>query len=436
VPLRDREPGDGSIFEAWEAGNQSMNMEIRKAEGRPVTPADRQQAIAESLRQIARMSRFADRKKGIRSYQSTVKTDPWIPILFVICFVLPTLAGAIYYGLLASSRYVSEARFAIRPAIGSSDKVSSDTGATSSGASNQMVAQDTMITREFILSRPLLETLESQLPLREWFSSDSIDYFSRFDPEKPIEKFLRYWKRRVSVEVEGGSAIMSVQVEAFTAEHALAIAKAIMNEAERKVNDLSVKAREDAVAESTREVRLAEERMTKIRLAMRDLRNREGVLDAQKSNEINIKMIAELRSSRINLAVQLAIGQRDLGPESRRIIDLKQQIKDIDDNIARIERQSASEDPAQKRLLSDALTRFETLENDRKNAEKYYQQVLTAYERARIISARQIEFFSPIVEPVKAESSTEPRRILMISLITAGAGVLLGAAMFARKLMA
>lgn len=189
------------------------------------------------------------------------------------------------------------------------------------------------------------------------------------------------------------------------------------------------------MAESARELRLAEERMTKIRLAMRDLRNREGVLDAQKTNDINIKMIAELRASRINLAVQLAIGQRDLGPDSRRIMDLKQQIKDIDDNIARIERQSASQDPDQKRLLSDALTRFEILENDRKNAEKYYQQVLTAYERARIISARQIEFFSPIVEPVKAESSTEPRRLLMIGLIMAGAGILFGASMFARKMM-
>ena len=94
-----------------------------------------------------------------------------------------------------------------------------------------------------------------------------------------------------------------------------------MKEAERMVNDLSVKAREDAVAESTRELQLAEERMTKIRLAMRDLRNREGVLDAQKTNDINVKMIAEMRAARINLAVQLAIGQRDLGPESRRIMD-------------------------------------------------------------------------------------------------------------------
>jgi capsular polysaccharide transport system permease protein len=412
-----------------------MNMEIRKAEGQPVTTADRQQAITESLRQIARMSRFVDRKKGIRSYQSHVKNDPWIPILFVLCFVLPTLAGALYFGLIASDRYVSEARFAIRPALGTADKAAPDSVGTSSGVPSQMVAQDTLITYEYILSRPMLEIIESKLPIREWFSRDSIDYFSRFDPEKPVEKFLRYWKRRVGIEVESGSGIMSLTVEAFDPSESLAITQAVMKEAERMVNDLSVKSREDAVAESTRELKLAEERMTKIRLAMRDLRNREGVLDAQKSNEANLKVVSELRAARINLAVQLAIGQRDLGPESRRIIDIKQQIKDLDENIARIERQSASQDPEQKRLLSDALTRFEALENDRKNAEKYYQQVLTAHERARIVAARQIEFFSPIVEPVKAESSVEPRRILLISLVTAGAAVLFAASMFARKMM-
>ncbi len=53
-----------------------MNMEIGKPEGRPLTPADRQQQIAESLRQFARMSRFADRRKGIRSYQATSRATP------------------------------------------------------------------------------------------------------------------------------------------------------------------------------------------------------------------------------------------------------------------------------------------------------------------------------------------------------------------------
>ncbi len=412
-----------------------MNMEIGKPEGRPLTPADRQQQIAESLRQFARMSRFADRRKGIRSYQSHVKSDPWVPVLFVICFVLPALAGAIYYGLIASDRYVTEARFAIRPAIGSAEKATPDSVGTNAGVPQQMIAQDTLITYSYILSRPMVETIEKQLPVREWFGRDSIDFLSRFDADKPVEKFIKYWKQRVEVDVESSSGIMSLWVEAFDPDESLAISKAVLKEAERMVNELSMTARNDALAESNRELKLADERLRKVSLAVRDLRNREGVLDAQKSNEANLKVISELRANRINLAVQLAIGQRDLGPESRRIMDLKQQIRDIDENIARIEKTSATQDPEQKRVLSEALTRFEALENERKNATKYYELVLAAHERARIVAARQIEFFSPIVQPVRAESSTQPRRLLMTSLIAAGAALLFATALFVRKLM-
>lgn len=410
-----------------------MNMEIGKPEGRPLTPADRQQAIAESLRQFARMSRFADRRKGIRSYQTHVKSDPWLPILFVLFFVIPSLMGAVYYGLIASDRYVTEARFAIRPAIGAAEKANPDSVGTNSGVPKEMIAQDTLITYSYILSRPMVEFIETQLPIREWYGRDSIDFLSRFQADKPIEKFLKYWKQRVEVEIESSSGIMNLQVEAFDPDESLAITKAVLKEAERSVNELSAKARNDALAESNRELKLAEDRLKNVSVAVRDLRNREGVLDAQKSNEANLKVVSELRANRINLAVQLAISQRDLGPESRRIIDLKQQIHDIDDNIARIEKASATQDPEQKRVLSEALTRFEALENERKNASKYYESVLAAHERARIIAARQIEFFSPIIQPVRAESSTQPRRILMVSLITAASAVLFAAALFLRK---
>ncbi|WP_132256033.1 capsule biosynthesis protein [Methylobacterium segetis] len=413
-----------------------MSVEIRNPQGQPLTPADRSQAVAESLKQLARVSRFADRKKGIRSYQSHVKADPWVPFLFALCFVLPTLVGVIYFGLIASDRYVTEARFALRPAIGSVEKAAPDAVGTNSGSPmHQMVAQDTLITYSYIHSRPMVEAVEAKVPLRQIFSRDEIDFVSRFDAEKPIEKFLKYWKNRVDVEIEQTSGIMTLTVNAFEAAESLAITKAILAESERMVNQLSVEARNDALAESTRELKLAEERITRLRLAVRDLRNQDGVLDAQKTNETNLKVLTELRTTRINLSVQLTLSLRDLAPESRRIIDLKTQIKDLDDNIARIERQSASQDPEQKRLLSDSLTRFEALDNERKDAEKYYSKVIAAHERARIIAARQIEFFNLVVQPVLAESAQQPRRLLMISLIAAGSAVLFAAALFARKQM-
>jgi TolA-binding protein len=77
---------------------------------------------------------------------------------------------------------------------------------------------------------------------------------------------------------------------------------------------------------------------------------------------------------------------RDLAPERRPIQDLKAQIQDLDDNIEKIERQMTSTDPDQRRLLSEAMTEFEGLENERKNALLYHNKVLAASEQARIVA--------------------------------------------------
>ncbi|GLS47032.1 capsule biosynthesis protein [Methylobacterium brachythecii] len=397
-----------------------MTVEIRTPQGQALTTADRSNAVAESLRQMARASRFADRNKGIRSYHSHVKSDPLLPLLFVVFCLVPTLLGALYYGVIASDRFVTEARFAIRPAIGGSEKASSDEVGTGNGVPKQLIAQDTIITASYVNSRPMIEAIEKLMPLREMFSRDGIDWLSRFNPEKPIEKFVKYWGERVGTKIETGSGIVTLHVEAFDPHESLALAQAVMKESERKVNELSQKLRDDGLAESQRELVRAEERMTKVRFAMRDLRNREGVLDAAKTNETNLKVIGELRKVRIEQQVQLTMSLRDLAPETRRIQDMKAQIKNLDDNIERLERQQTSADPAQRQVLSAALSQFEAYENEQKDAEKYFTKVLSANERARIVAARQLEFFSPIVEPILAESSTEPRRTLMISLIAAG----------------
>ncbi len=59
-----------------------------------------------------------------------------------------------------------------------------------------------------------------------------------------------------------------------------------------------------------------------------------------------------------------------------------------------------------------------------------------ANERARIMSERQVEFFTMIVQPVKPESSQQPRRLLMICLIAGGAAVVFTATVVARKYLA
>lgn len=418
-----------------------MNVELRNPKGQPLTTADRSNAVSESLRQIARASRFADRNKGIRSYQSHVKTDPWIPVLFLALCVVPTLLCAVYFGVIASDIYVTEARFAIRPAIGATDKAADDgssgsggSSGSSGGGAKQLIAQDTLITASYIASRPMIEAIEKQMPVREMFSREGIDRLARFDAEKPIEKFLKYWDKRVTTAIAPGSGIVTLTVEAFDPQDSFDLARAILTESERMVNQLSSQLRDNALAETTHELKLAEVRMDKLRYAMRDLRNRDGTLDASKTNDTNLKIVTELRNSRIQLAVQLAMQQRDLAPDSRRILDTRAQMKNLDEQIEQIEHQTTSQDPERRRVLADSLGQFEAYDNERLMAEKYFARMLAAHERARIIAERQVEFFSPVVLPVLAQSAERPRRLLMVCLIGAGSLVVFALSLVFRRM--
>ncbi|GJE00258.1 capsule biosynthesis protein [Methylobacterium isbiliense] len=413
-----------------------MTVDARNPQGQPLTPSERSRMISESLRQMARVSRYNDPRQQIRGVRAHRRRDIITPLLFVGLFLLPSLIGALVFGLYLSDRFVTEAQFAIRPAIGSADKSLRDGVGTSSGVPKEMITQDTLIVAEYIRSRPMVEAIERQLPLREMFSRDSIDYFSRFDREKPIEKLVRYWNNRVSAKLEGTSGIVLVTVNTFDAQDALAIMQAILSESERMVNDLTARARRDALAESEREMQRAEERLSALQVAVRDLRNRDGVLDAQKTNEANVRMVAEVRAQRINLAVKLALLQRDLREDTRSIQDLKAQIAQLDATIARVEREATTQDPDQRRVLADALSRFEQLDVERKNAQTLYGLVISARERARIIADRQIEFFSMVVQPVLPESAELPRRLLWTCLTVAGAALSFGGAVMLRKFIA
>ncbi|AWB23111.1 capsule biosynthesis protein [Methylobacterium currus] len=410
-----------------------MTIDARNPEGKALSPADRSRMIGEALRQAARVSRFSNPNKStIRTIRTQRRRDIVTPLLFLFLFVLPSLASAVFFGLYLSDRYVTEARFALRPAIGGAEKATPDSVGTTSSIPAQMIAQDSMIVGEYIKSRTMVETLERTVPLRKMFSRDDIDHYSRFDPEKPIEKLVRYWTERVKVSVES-SGLIEVAVNAFDPDDSLTLSRAVLAESERLVNQLTERARTDALAESEREMKRAEARLTKLHVAVRDLRNRDGVLDAQKANDTNLKMVAEIRSQRIGLAVKLSLLQRDLRDDSRSIQDLKAQIAQLDETIARIEREAANQDPEQRRVLSATLTKFEELDAERKTAEKYYAATIAARERSRMIADRQIEFFSMIVEPVKAESAQQPRRTLFIAISIAVSALAFGLSVLIRK---
>ena len=96
---------------------------------------------------------------------------------FLITVAIPTLLALVYYGMVVSDAYISESRFVVR-----SPQRAAPTGlgALLASAGISRSHDDTYTVHGYVLSRDALAELDKALKVRENFSGQHIDLFSRF----------------------------------------------------------------------------------------------------------------------------------------------------------------------------------------------------------------------------------------------------------------
>ena len=149
------------------------------------------------------------------------------PLILIVA--IPAVLAALYFGFWASDVYVSESKFVVR----SPEKPSMSTlGNLLQGAGVGMSKSpdDAQTVREYIMSRDALRFLDEQLGVMSAYASKRVDIFSRFaglDPDDSFEAFHRYFERKVDVQLDSNSSIVSLGVRAFSPEVAEGINKAL-----------------------------------------------------------------------------------------------------------------------------------------------------------------------------------------------------------------
>ena len=340
---------------------------------------------------------------------------------FLILFVIPAISSIVYFSLIASSQYTSEARFAVR----GGERVSTDAISAFTGLASLSQVQDSLIVANYMKSQAIVEALEKEIDLRAIYSNHAIDWLSRFDADKPIEAFVNYWLGRVKTSIESPSGIITVKISAFSPEEALKVADATVDLSERLVNGLSTRALNDAVTEAETELARAESRLSAARVALRDLRNAQATLDPRRTAEGIGKLVAELRLEKIHLEQDMSAAERgNVGADAPQIQIMRARVDVLSEQIASLEDKVTSRDGAQADALSGKITRFDELELERQIAEKQYTLAAAALERARVNAEGKRVYLATFVHPVLAYEPSYPHR-LAFSLLGVGASALL-----------
>jgi capsular polysaccharide transport system permease protein len=357
---------------------------------------------------------LSDRAREGRTLVGTVlrrrRISPlaWSAILAIL---MPTLVGAVYYGLIASNQYASDVRFSIR----GNDTSAADLFSGLSGMlGTSKSLQDSYLVSNYLTSREVVEDIEKKVPLRAMYTKSFIDYLSRLETDAPIDDLVEYWQDMVTVSVDETSNTVLVEIRAFSAEDAKAIGDALVEASESLLNRISDRAREDAMRTSLAMSKDTEKRVLAAREAFRQFRDQQGNLDPVKTAESMLGMVSSLTQAKLLLEQDLATRRSSQGPNSPVVINLQTKLKTIEDQIRDFRSQVTEFGRTDQSTISAQLSRAEALRLEQEYAEKTHASSLAAVDMARTEADRSRLFIVPFVRPAAAEEHRYPDRPLSV----------------------
>ena len=297
---------------------------------------------------------------------------------FVIVVLLPVALAGVYYLAIAANQYVAEFRMTLRTV----DAPRIDPLLFFGGdATHTTAVTEAQIVTQFIASRAIVDELDPKLDLRRLFSPREADWSARLPLPASAEQLVYYWQNQVDPFYDISTGTIVVRVRAFSPNEALRLAQAIVASSETLVNDLSARARRDALGYAETEVKNAETRLKTALTAIREFRDREGMIDPGKTADANATLMTKLRGDLLKANAQLATLKAFVREDTPTIRLLKARIRSLEaeqhDLAHEVTASTASTaTPSAAPALSQELSSYEALEAERKFAEAAYQHGL------------------------------------------------------------
>ena len=336
-----------------------------------------------------------------RGFWTRLRAQP----IMAAAFIFSLLATA-YWLVIASDRYVSEARVVVQKTdlvAGSSPDIGSLLLGDMSGSRS-----DQLMMREHLLSRDMMVKLEDKLALEDHYSRWNIDPFSRLMFANSSNDLYDYYRDRVTVEYDEYSGVLIVQAQAFEPKMAEAMTETLVDEGAIFMNRAANSLAEEQVEFLRGQVDALEQRAREARQAVLSFQNRERIASPEAQAQTIAQVIAQLEARKSELQVQLASQSAFLVDDHPVLVELRRQIAAIDRQIAS---QNARLAGPRGGSLNSTMEQFAILEADAKFAEELYRTALTALEKGQVESTRTIKTLSVIQQPNLPDEAELPNRV-------------------------
>lgn len=343
--------------------------------------------------------------------------------LFVWVVLVPTGLSILYFGIIASPVYISEAKFVV---YNPSERLSSSGGLASliSGLGGNFSASASQTISSYIRSWDAMMALNHAVNLRYQYTH-GVDFLDRyggvFHPFINNVRLWRYYQSMTDDTLDPSSGISTLKVRAYNPAMAQKMNAFLLAKGQDIVNQLNAGAHEEAVRFAEADVQKARENLRQSTVDLADFRNGQRVISPLPQSQLQLALISKLQDQLIQEKTQLqAIEQH--APQNPSIPVLRSGVHALEGQIAVAKAQITGDHQS----LASKDTEYETLQVNQDIAKKLLVAAVTALQQARITAQKQELFLETISKPNLPDAPQLPRRIegvlatLVISLMIWG----------------
>lgn len=339
------------------------------------------------------------------------------------------LSAVVYWGFIASDRYVSEAHVIVQQSNMAGGQ-SFDFTSILTGASGGARA-DQLLLRDYLLSLEMLNKLDAKLDLRSHYSSWDNDPISRmWFRNIDQERFHQYFLSRVSVEYDDYSGVLVIRAQAYNPDTAQAIASMMVAEGERTMNEMAHRLAREQVVFVEKQLSDSASKLQQARNAVLAYQNQKGLVSPQNTATALAGAIDRLEIQRTELQARRSTLLGYLSIKAPAVAELDMQIAGVERQMEKERARLAS--PGGK-TLNAMVEEYQRLELEAQFAQDVYKTALISLETSRVEATRTLKKVSVLLQPTLPQYPMEPRRIyniavfFLVTLLLAGVIQLLAA---------
>ncbi|MFT6989130.1 MAG: capsular polysaccharide transport system permease protein [Paraglaciecola sp.] len=377
------------------------------AEKSPATKVSQRSSLNRKVDKLKRdpVQFVSDSKAFISTQQAVLLTRAKLGSFALV--LVASLIVIIYYTLLASPRYVSEAQFIIKQSGSSSLAL---TGLAAFAATSP-ATKDALIVKEYMQSRVMALALDKAINLKTHYQQNTWDWFSRLNANASTEEYVAYYQQHITVKYDDLSEILAIEVQSYRADYALNMAQQLVKISETFINRLGDKMVQQQLQYAQKEVDRAHQLLTQQKNKVLDFQNKFELYNPKQQGVALVEAINQLGSEIINQETQLKSLLAYMKKDSA---DVKAQQITLNALNAQLNQEKQRLTNTDQQALNKLNMEFQEVNLTANLATDLYQAALAAMEQARTEAYRNLKHVLIIAEPSLAQENKYPRRLYSI----------------------